>query len=142
MPLHVVNAYAYEPLAEWAMTSEQEARARSEELIGEALRSAPVVDGRRLVGVVTRRDMLRAVSRDDRALGAEVRRRPGRYADADRLAGEGLRVPAFARARVPEGFELTEEALHGAEFPGLQAMHDPPRPEAVDAVRRRRARPP
>ncbi|GAA1331606.1 CBS domain-containing protein [Catellatospora bangladeshensis] len=49
------------------------------------VRSVAVVDGRRLVGVVTRRDMLRAVSRDDRALEAEVRRRlclyggPGRW---------------------------------------------------------------
>lgn len=56
-------------------------------------------------------------------------------ADADRLAGEGLRVLAFARAHLPLDVELTEEALRGAEFLGLQAMHDPPRPEALDAVR-------
>ncbi|WP_236595085.1 universal stress protein [Saccharothrix sp. 6-C] len=37
VPLHVVNAYAYEPLADWTMTTEQEARVRSEELIDEAL---------------------------------------------------------------------------------------------------------
>ncbi|NUT52522.1 MAG: HAD-IC family P-type ATPase, partial [Saccharothrix sp.] len=57
------------------------------------------------------------------------------HADADRLAAGGLRVLAFARAHVPEDAELTEDALRGAEFLGLQAMHDPPRPEAVEAVR-------
>ena len=47
-------------------------------------RSAVVVVGDRLVGVVTRRDMLRAISRDDRVLAAEVRRRLGLYADPHR----------------------------------------------------------
>ncbi|MEV1122030.1 universal stress protein [Actinosynnema sp. NPDC049800] len=37
VPLHVVHAYAYEPLADWTMTTEREARARSEQLIDEAL---------------------------------------------------------------------------------------------------------
>ncbi|ROP35085.1 HAD-IC family P-type ATPase [Saccharothrix texasensis] len=54
---------------------------------------------------------------------------------AEQLADRGLRVLAFARAHVPEDTPLTEGALHGAESLGLQAMHDPPRPEAVDAVR-------
>ncbi|RKT54104.1 universal stress protein [Saccharothrix australiensis] len=35
-PPHVVNAYAYEPLAAWTMTTQQQARARSAELIEEA----------------------------------------------------------------------------------------------------------
>lgn len=42
LPLHVVNAYAYEPLADWAMTSEQDARVRSEALVEDALRAASV----------------------------------------------------------------------------------------------------
>ncbi len=61
------------------------------------------------------------------------------HAEAERLAREGLRVLAFARTHVPEGTDLTEDALHGAEHLGLQAMHDPPRPEALDAVRACRA---
>ncbi|MBB5960449.1 cation-transporting ATPase F [Saccharothrix tamanrassetensis] len=55
--------------------------------------------------------------------------------EAEALAGQGLRVLAFARARVPEDVPLTEDALHGAVLLGLQAMHDPPRPEALEAVR-------
>ncbi|QQQ74207.1 universal stress protein [Saccharothrix sp. 6-C] len=42
LPLHVVNAYSYEPLADWAMTSEQDARDRSEALVDDALRAASV----------------------------------------------------------------------------------------------------
>lgn len=42
LPLHVVNAYQYEPLADWAMTSEQDARARSEALVEDALRTVSV----------------------------------------------------------------------------------------------------
>ncbi|CAL9506191.1 hypothetical protein SUDANB95_03514 [Actinosynnema sp. ALI-1.44] len=41
-PLHVVNAWNYEPLADWAMTSEQEARGRSEATVEHALRTVAV----------------------------------------------------------------------------------------------------
>jgi cation-transporting ATPase F len=48
------------------------------------------------------------------------------------LARSGLRVLAFARF-APAGGPLTGQ-LHGASLLGLQAMHDPPRPEAARAV--------
>ena len=54
------------------------------QMVEHGVRSACVVDGKRLVGIVTRRDMLRAISRDDRALAAEVRHRLGLYADPHR----------------------------------------------------------
>ncbi|CCH32897.1 CBS domain-containing protein [Actinosynnema sp. NPDC047251] len=47
-------------------------------------RSAAVVSAGRLVGVVTRRDLLRVISREDRDLAAEVRRRLGLYAGRHR----------------------------------------------------------
>jgi CBS domain-containing protein len=48
------------------------------------VRSAPVLDGGRLAGVVTRRDLLRVISRHDRLVESEVRHRLGRYADPAR----------------------------------------------------------
>ncbi|QQQ80201.1 HAD-IC family P-type ATPase [Saccharothrix sp. 6-C] len=57
------------------------------------------------------------------------------HTEADQLAHQGMRVLAFAQANVPENTPLTEDALHGAVLLGLQAMHDPPRPEAIEAVR-------
>ncbi|MGW4213619.1 universal stress protein [Lentzea sp. NPDC004789] len=38
-PLHVVNAWNYEPLADWRETTVQQAQAESEALIGEAVRA-------------------------------------------------------------------------------------------------------
>lgn len=57
----------------------------------------------------------------------------------EELARKGLRVLAFARAHRPEGrlewHTLGESpGQAGLEFLGLQAMMDPPRPEAIAAV--------
>lgn len=49
------------------------------------MRSVPIVDGSSLVGIVTRRDLVRSLARDDEALATDVRRRlelyggPGRW---------------------------------------------------------------
>jgi len=55
---------------------------------------------------------------------------------AEEMAATGLRVLAFARKQMPESAErLTHEDLEsGLTLLGLQAMIDPPRPEAIRAV--------
>jgi Ca2+-transporting ATPase len=56
-------------------------------------------------------------------------------ADVERLAADGLRVLAFARRELPAGTAALGHAdVSGLLFLGLQAMIDPPRPEAVLAV--------
>ncbi len=56
-------------------------------------------------------------------------------AEVERLAGEGMRVLAFARIDIADS-ELSEEAMEGGlTLLGLQGMIDPPRPEAMEAVR-------
>jgi len=52
------------------------------------------------------------------------------------LAQHGLRVLAFARIDLPAGAQRLEESqiANGLDFLGLQAMIDPPRPEAIAAV--------
>ena len=60
-------------------------------------------------------------------------------AEVERLAREGLRVLAIARASVPSGTVTLERALveeGGLTLLGLEAMLDPPRPEAMAAVAR------
>jgi len=59
------------------------------------------------------------------------------HAQVDELAGAGLRVLAFARAELPAGQDHLhhKDAVSGLTFLGLQAMMDPPRAEAVDAVK-------
>lgn len=56
---------------------------------------------------------------------------------ADELAREGLRVLAFARGCMPAGTASLshEDVIGGLTFLGLQGMVDPPRPEAIPAVR-------
>ncbi|MFB3894408.1 MAG: HAD-IC family P-type ATPase [Phycisphaerae bacterium] len=56
---------------------------------------------------------------------------------ADEMASQGLRVLAFARRHVsPEQRRLThDDVASGLTLLGLQGMIDPPRPEAVEAVR-------
>ncbi len=56
---------------------------------------------------------------------------------AEELAGKGLRVLAFARKELPAGVsELNHtDVASGLTFLGLQGMIDPPRPEAIEAVR-------
>jgi Ca2+-transporting ATPase len=54
----------------------------------------------------------------------------------ERLAAEGLRVLALARGQMPAGSDQLrhEDVRRGLTFLGLQAMIDPPRPEAITAV--------
>lgn len=55
----------------------------------------------------------------------------------DEMAERGLRVLAFAKAEFsPDTHSLTHESIEGGlTFLGLQSMVDPPRPEAIEAVR-------
>jgi cation-transporting ATPase F len=76
----------------------------------------------------------------DGRLDADGRRqefdRDATSATARSLGRRGLRVLAFAYADVPAEFgTLTEDTLPRLVFLGFQAMHDPPRLRAVDAVR-------
>lgn len=48
------------------------------------VRSLPIVDGERLVGIITRRDLVRCLARTDAAIAADVRRRLEVYAGPDR----------------------------------------------------------
>ena len=59
------------------------------------------------------------------------------HARTEDMAARGLRVLAFARATVPaETASVTHEHVAtGLTFLGLQGMIDPPRPEAVQAIR-------
>lgn len=63
--------------------------------------------------------------------------RAGIHREAENLAGQGLRVLALAGkvSKTPARSVTHAEVVDGLTFLGLQAMMDPPRKEAVDAVR-------
>lgn len=48
------------------------------------VRSIPIVDGTRVTGIVTRRDLVRALATDDDAIAAAVRHRLAAYGGSDR----------------------------------------------------------
>jgi P-type Ca2+ transporter type 2C len=85
--------------------------------------------------------ILRACTRyreEGRALPLAPRVRARVLADVERLAGDGLRVLAFARRELPgPGIPaVPERAERDLEFLGLVGMADPVRPEVPDAVAR------
>jgi CBS domain-containing protein len=53
-------------------------------MIDRGLRSVPVVDEGRLVGIITRRDLVRTIARNDALIAADVRRRLECYGAPDR----------------------------------------------------------
>lgn len=81
------------------------------------------------------------LARCDRMMGADGGEQPldagAVLRQTELFAGRGLRVLAFAGKTVGSGVtQLHEsEVAGGLRFLGLQAMMDPPRPEAVSAVR-------
>lgn len=75
-------------------------------------------------------DMLDA---DDRKVPLNIAAVQQEFAE---MAAGGLRVLAFASADAPDGVESISHAdVQGLTFLGLQGMLDPPRPEAIAAVR-------
>ena len=63
-------------------------------------------------------------------------RRAAILASIDALAGEALRLIGFAYRRLPAGGGVAEAHEQDFVWLGIVGMIDPPRPEAIDAVRR------
>lgn len=58
------------------------------------------------------------------------------HAQLEELASQGLRVLAFARGEMPaDASAIGHDDVDSLTFLGLQGMIDPPRPEAINAVR-------
>ena len=60
----------------------------------------------------------------------------GIHRRVNEFGGEGLRILAFARKELPPSTQTIghEHVKEGLTFLGLQAMADPPRPEAISAI--------
>lgn len=52
------------------------------------VRSMPIVDGSRVIGIVTRRDLVRVLARDDRDIAVDVRHRLANYGGPNRWTVE------------------------------------------------------
>ncbi|HEX4141665.1 MAG TPA: HAD-IC family P-type ATPase, partial [Candidatus Methylacidiphilales bacterium] len=80
----------------------------------------------------------RILARCDKMLGADGREVPmdkdAAKSAAETMAAEGLRVLAFATKRLNHDKLAMSDVEGGLVFLGLQAMIDPPRQEAIEAV--------
>ncbi|WP_086824069.1 HPP family protein [Allokutzneria sp. NRRL B-24872] len=65
-----------------AMTPGADAADIAEHMLERHVRSMPIVDGSRVVGIVSRQDLIRTLVRNDEAVAADVRRRLCAYADS------------------------------------------------------------
>jgi Ca2+-transporting ATPase len=70
------------------------------------------------------------------AAGSEAIDQAALHEEAGRLAGQGLRVLAFAQKRLPQVPDTLDAATleNGLTFIGLAGLIDPPRPEAAESV--------
>ncbi|MEO6085676.1 MAG: CBS domain-containing protein [Umezawaea sp.] len=66
------------------MTRHTDAAELAKVMLRDDVRSIPILDGQRVVGIVTRRDLLRTIARDDLAIVADVRHQLAAYAGGDR----------------------------------------------------------
>jgi CBS domain-containing protein len=66
------------------MTPGADAADLARAMLEEHIRSIPIVEGSRVVGIVSRRDMLRIIARDDNSIAADVRRRLAAYGGSRR----------------------------------------------------------
>jgi len=94
--------------------------------------------GKKVIYVKGSPEKILAMCRDQAADGKpEALNRAAALDKASEMAQEALRVIGMACKYVDEGkMSLTTDDLHGMTFLGLQGMIDPPRQEAVDAVKK------
>jgi CBS domain-containing protein len=87
------------------------------------VRSLPVLDGRMLVGIVSRRDILKAMVRDDRTLAVEVQLRLDAYAGRPGLwTAEVDAGVATICGRFPNDQQRATVAILARAVPGVAAV--------------------
>jgi CBS domain-containing protein len=75
----------------YTLTGDTDATAAARLMLRHRLKSVPVVDGDRVVGMVTRRDLLRLVARSDEDIRADLERRVAEELEALRQAAVEVR---------------------------------------------------
>ncbi|MBW4717903.1 CBS domain-containing protein [Saccharothrix obliqua] len=85
----------------WGMDPDAPAELLAQVMVVDRVRCVPVVDGSRLVGVVTRRDLVRALARTDASIAADVRERLDAYGGSGRWPVSVYDGEALVR-RAPE----------------------------------------
>jgi CBS domain-containing protein len=93
------------------------------------IRSMPIVDGSRLVGIVTRRDLVRVIGRDDSAIATDVRHKLANYGGPDRWRVDASDGVVELGDEYDDATEQHVAIVLAESVPGVVAVH-------VVAVRR------
>jgi CBS domain-containing protein len=92
-------------------------------MLDERIRSLPIVDGHTVVGVVTRRDLLRILARDDNEIARDIRHRLSNYGGSGRWTVE---VHDGAAAITDQYDDETDRHVAGViaeAIPGVTSVH-------------------
>lgn len=96
----------------------------AELMVGHNVRAVPIVDGRRVVGIVSRRDLLRTLLRDDTALEAEVRQRLDAYVnERDRWKVGAEDGVVTIRGHFDDAAQREIAAVLAGTVPGVVRVH-------------------
>jgi len=103
-------------------------------MLGDRIRSMPIVDGSRVVGIVTRRDLVRLIGRDDDAIAADVRHRLANYAGPDRWTVDVRDGVVALGDEFDDAAERHAAIVLAESVPGVIAVHcDPTRHQGASS---------
>ena len=87
------------------------------------IRSMPIVDGARLVGIVTRRDLLRTLARDDASIAADVRHQLAIYSGHGRWTVDVSGGVVTLRDAFDSATDLHVATVLAEAVPGVEVVH-------------------
>ena len=92
-------------------------------MLDTGVRSMPIVHDSRLVGILTRRDLVRALARDDQAIAADVRRRLHRYGAPDRWSVEVHDGQVVISGKFDDATDRNMATVLAQATPGVTGVH-------------------
>lgn len=92
-------------------------------MLDTGVHSMPIVHDSRLVGILTRRDLVRALTRDDQAIAADVRRRLHRYGGPDRWSVEVYDGQVVLGAEFDDATDRNMATVLAQATPGVTGVH-------------------
>lgn len=93
------------------------------EMLDTSVRSMPIVDGGGLVGILTRRDLVRALARDDQAIATDVRHRLRRYGGPDRWSVEVHEGHVLIGDQFDDATDRHVATVLAEAVPGVTGVH-------------------
>ena len=92
-------------------------------MLDQRIRSVPVVDGSTVVGVVTRRDLLRVLARDDNEIATDIRHRLAHYGKSGRWTVEVRDGAAAITDEYDDATDRHVAAVVAEAVPGVTSVH-------------------